>query len=81
MALDGQPQVDKGKLKFDSKTQVKLGNLNLSLSQMADRLGIPVDRLERQLVLQLERGNLQIEDLELIDDRAAITGILDGDRP
>ncbi|MBK4732704.1 hypothetical protein JJD41_22965 [Oxynema sp. CENA135] len=81
MALQGQPQVDKGKLKFDSKTQVKLGNLNLSLSQIADRLGIPVDRLERQLVLQLERGNLQIEDLELIDDRAAITGILDGDRP
>jgi hypothetical protein len=81
MALDGQPQVDQGKLKFDSETQVKLGNLNLSLSQMADRLGLPVDRLERQLVLQLERGNLQIEELELIGDRAAITGILDGDRP
>lgn len=74
VALRGKPSLEEGKLKLDENTEIKIGHLTFPLIELGDRLGIPKSQIEEQMNVQLSLGNLKIEDLQIIDNNALITG-------
>jgi hypothetical protein len=77
VAILGKPQVANGQVKWDDNTKIKLGNLNLSISELAQRLGIPQEQLEHKLNLSLQLGRLKVNDMELKDNKVLLRGSVD----
>ncbi len=74
VGISGNPQIENGQLKWDNNTQIKLGNLSLSLLELSRRLEIPKEKLEQKLNLSLPLGRLKVKDMELIDDKVLLRG-------
>lgn len=55
VGIEGKPRVEDGQLMFDDNTKIKLGNLSLTMAQLASRLGIPKDSLERSISLEIKK--------------------------
>lgn len=47
VAISGQPKIENGKIKLDKNTNIKIGNLNLSVPELAQRLGISSEKLNK----------------------------------
>ncbi|MEW6494321.1 MAG: hypothetical protein AB1589_17675 [Cyanobacteriota bacterium] len=77
VAISGQPKIENGKVKLDETTKIKLGNLSLSIPELAQRLGISQEEIERNLHLSLKLENLKVNELEITDDKALIKGLVD----
>ena len=74
VGISGNPQIENGQLKWDNNTQIKLGNLSLSLAELSQQLGIPQEKLEQKLNLSLPLGRLKVNDMEVIDDKVLLRG-------
>jgi hypothetical protein len=77
VGISGKPQIEKGQLKWDDNTKVKLGKLSFSLSELSQRLGISQEQLEQNLNLSLQLGRLKVNDLEVTDDKVLLQGSVD----
>lgn len=77
VAILGKPQIENGQLKWDDNTKIKLGNLNLTISELAQRLGIPQEQIEHKLNLSLQLGRLKVNDMELKDNKVLLRGSVD----
>ena len=77
LGISGKPRIENGQLKLDENTQVKLGNLSLSLAELSQRLGIPQEQLEQKLSLSLQLGRLKVNDMTLADDKVLLKGSVD----
>ncbi len=71
LGFEGHPRVVDGELVLDEQTQVNVGNLRLSLTELSQRLDIPLEELTR---LRLQLGRLQVQELELQQDTAVLRG-------
>lgn len=76
LAIEGQPQLVNHQLQFDPNTQVKLGNLKMTLADIAKTLKIPESQLEKSLPINLQLGNLEIHQIELKDNQALLRGFI-----
>jgi hypothetical protein len=74
VSMVGKPIAKDGKIKFDRDTQIKVGNLSLTIAELAQNLGVSEDKLDRLVNLQLEQQKMQIESLELDGDKMKIAG-------
>jgi hypothetical protein len=74
IGLEGKPQLENNQLKFDSNTRVQLGDLSFTLTEVADRLGIPPEKLQERINVELQLGNLQVKDIEFQNGNAVIKG-------
>lgn len=55
VGIEGDVQVNaEGAIDFDETTKVRIGNLQFSLKEVAQRLGIPPEILQEELQIQLE---------------------------
>ncbi len=72
IGIEGQPKLENGQLQFDDNTKIKVGNLSLTLAELSQRLGVPQEKIERQLALKLE--GFDIRDLELVDNQVVVKG-------
>lgn len=72
IGISGQPKLANGKLQLDDNTQIKVGNLSLTLPELAQRLGVPPEKIEQELALKLH--NFDIRDLELVDNQVIVKG-------
>lgn len=77
VAISGQPKIEDGKVKLDKTTKIKLGNLSLSVPELAQRLGISQRKIEQNLHLSLQLKNLTVNEIEITDDKALIKGLVD----
>jgi hypothetical protein len=77
IGISGQPQIDKGEVKWDNTTKIRLGNLSLSLSELSQQLGIPQEQIEQQLTLSPQLGKLKVNDMEVTDDKVVLRGVVD----
>jgi hypothetical protein len=76
LAIEGQPQLVNHQLQFDPNTQVKFGNLTMTLADIAKTLKIPESQLEKALPVNLQLGNLEIHQIELKDNQALLRGFI-----
>jgi hypothetical protein len=70
IGIEGKPQLDNGQLALPNNSQVRIGNLTFSLSEVAQKLGVPRDRLQQSLNLNIDELNLQ--DLQFKDNEVIL---------
>ena len=76
VAISGQPKIEKGKIKLDENTKIKIGNLSLSIPELAQRIGISSETIEQNIHLSLKVEKLNIKELEITDDKALLKGLV-----
>lgn len=74
VGIEGKPAVQDGQLILSQDTRVKLGDLSFTLPEVAQRLGISEQELQRQISLQLQTNGLKISDIELVGNSAVLRG-------
>ncbi|MFE1747607.1 hypothetical protein [Coleofasciculus sp. H7-2] len=74
IGVEGKPRVEDGQLKLEEETKIKVGNLSFTTSELSQRLGIPKEKIEQRLKLELELGRLKINDIEIKENNASIKG-------
>lgn len=72
LGIVGTPTAQGGKLQFGNSTQVKIGNLKLSLAELGQHLGVAPMTLAQGLGLDL--GPLRIQTIQLGDGEVIIQG-------
>ncbi len=74
LAIEGKPTVKNGQLLFDETTKIKVGNVSLTLSEAAQKLGMSRKELEEKISLELQVGRVQVNEINFVGDRALIRG-------
>jgi hypothetical protein len=70
----GKPIVVDSKIKLDRDTQIKIGKMNFTISQLAENLGIAPEKIQQAIDLKLQQQHLRIDRVEVDNDRLAIEG-------
>jgi hypothetical protein len=70
IGIEGKPKLENGQLTLPNNSQVRIGNLTFSLSEVAQKLGVPRDRLQQSLNLNIDQLNLQ--DLQFKDNEVIL---------
>lgn len=76
IAIEGKPQLTQGRLQFDRNTKVKIGNISLTIEELANRLGVPSATIEQRLNLQLQFNDLKVDQIQFEDESAVIQGVV-----
>lgn len=63
IGVEGKLRAKNGRLQFDNNTKIKLGNVKLTIQEIADILGVPPEKIRRRL--DLEMNKLNIDEVEL----------------
>jgi hypothetical protein len=74
VGLVGKPVVEGQKIKFDEDTQIKVGNMNFTISQLAENLGVSQDKIQQAIDLRLQQQNLQVDRVNLTNNQIEIDG-------
>ena len=74
IGIEGKPRVQDGKMQFDDQMRVHVGNLSLTVAELADRLGVPPEKVKERLKLELQLQNLNVNDIELQNGTAILRG-------
>ncbi len=74
IGIAGKPIVESGKIKFAPDTQVKVGNMNFTISQIAEDLGASPAKIQQAIDLQLQQQNFQVDRVNLGNNGLAIEG-------
>jgi hypothetical protein len=75
VGLEGQVSISGGQVQLHPATQVKVGNLSLSLNQVSQHLGVSPAVLEQKLSLHLARfKGVTVQSAQLLDDSLVIQG-------
>ncbi|MBD1899054.1 hypothetical protein NDI44_07605 [Trichocoleus sp. DQ-A3] len=74
IGVEGKPRVENGQLKLEEQTKIKVGNLSFTTAELSQRLGIPQEKIEQRLKLELELGRLKINDIEIKENNASLKG-------
>ena len=70
IGIEGQPKLKNGQLTLPNNSQVRIGNLTFTLSEVAQRLGVDPTRLQQSLNLNVDELNLQ--DLQFKDNEVIL---------
>ncbi|NDJ19617.1 hypothetical protein [Myxacorys almedinensis] len=74
IGIEGKPRIQDGKVQFDDETRVRVGNLRLTIAEIAERFGVSPDQVKEQLALRLQFNNLHVKDIELLNGTAILRG-------
>lgn len=74
VGVEGKPTVVNGQLQFDDSLRIRVGNLRLTFTDVAERLGLSEAMLWEKLTQEL--GTLQIKDIEVAGDQLRLRGTL-----
>jgi hypothetical protein len=74
VAIQGKPLVKNGQIVLDENGKVKIGNMTLTMGELAKKLGVSVTDLQEELNLKLPLNRLQIEQIQIEGDKIQIRG-------
>ncbi len=74
VGIVGKPVVEGSRIKFDDDTQIKVGNMNFTIAQLANNLGVSKDKIKQALDLKLQQQNLKVNRVDLTNNQMAIEG-------
>jgi hypothetical protein len=74
IAIEGEPTVENGQLKFGENSRIRLGNLSFTASEIAQRLGVPEEEVRKRINLELQLRGLDVNDVKLIKDGIVLQG-------
>ncbi len=74
LGIVGKPMFDGKRIEFDESTQIKVGNINFTIAQIAENLGVSPDKIQQAIDLKLQSKNLKIDRIDLQNDGLKIEG-------
>jgi hypothetical protein len=74
IGIVGKPIVEGSKVKFSEDTEIKVGGMNFTISQLADNLGVPPAKIQQMIDLQLQQKNFKIDRVNLSNNGLSIEG-------
>jgi hypothetical protein len=74
IGIVGKPVLKGSKIELDRDTQIKVGNMNFTISQLAENLGVSPDKVQRAIDLKLQQKNLKIDRVNLENNQLQIEG-------
>jgi hypothetical protein len=74
IAIEGEPEVENGQVKFGENTRIRLGDLSFTPAEIAQRLGVPEAEVRKRINLELELRGLDINDVKLMKDGVVLEG-------
>lgn len=77
VGIEGQPRIENGQVMLDENTRIRIGNLSLTVPELAKRLGVSSEQLAQQINLTLPLGYLTLDGLEFTGDRAILRGAVE----
>lgn len=73
VGVEGNPSIQDGQLKLDG-THLRIGNLRLSISDVARQLGVSEDALRERLDREISLDRVGVQDVQLSDGVVKIRG-------
>jgi hypothetical protein len=74
IGIVGKPVVEGNQIRFASDTKIKVGNMNFTIAELAENLGVSPEKIQQAMNLQLQQQNFKVDRVNLLDDRFAIEG-------
>ncbi|MCP2727080.1 hypothetical protein [Limnofasciculus baicalensis] len=74
VGLSGKPTIENGKLTLGNNPEVKIGNLSFTVAELANKLGVPQEKLAQKLNIAVEMGQLKVNDMEVKDNQVVFKG-------
>ncbi|GAP97443.1 hypothetical protein [Leptolyngbya sp. NIES-2104] len=74
IGVEGKPQIQNGKLRFDENARIQVGNMSFTIAEVASRLGVPPEKVQDQLNLELKLRGLTVRDIDFKDGNAILKG-------
>ena len=70
ISVEGKPVMEKGKLNFDSDAKVNIGEMQMTLGELADKLGTTVEKLKKNT--GVEFSDKKINDITIDNNQVII---------
>jgi hypothetical protein len=74
IGVEGKPEMQNGKLRFDQNAKIQIGNMSFTIAEVASRLGVPPEKVQDQLNLEMKLRGLDIKDIDFRDGNAILRG-------
>lgn len=74
IGIVGTPVVEESQIKFGEDTEIKVGNMNFTISQLAENLGVPPAKIQQMIDLQLQQKNFKVDRVNLSGNGLSIEG-------
>jgi hypothetical protein len=74
IGIIGKPLVEDGRIKLDNDTQIKIGKVTFTVTQLAQNLGVSEAKIQQAIELKLQQQNLKVERLNLANNEFSIDG-------
>lgn len=74
IGVEGKPQIQNGKLRFNQNARIQVGNMSFTIAEVANRLGVSPEKVQDQLNLELKVRGLTVNDIDFKDGNAILTG-------
>ena len=74
VGITGSPRVENGRLILGDDTHVQIGNVKLSMAEVARLTGLSPAQLTEQLNLALPQAGVTLDGMEFVDGQAVIRG-------
>lgn len=74
IGVEGKPAIQNGKLHFDENAKIQVGNMSFTIAEVANRLGVPPEKVQDQLNLELKLRGFNVNDIDFADGNAILRG-------
>ena len=74
IGVEGKPEIQNGKLQFNENAKIQVGNMSFTIAEVASRLGVPPEKVQDQLNLELKLRGLTVKDIDFQDGNAVLHG-------
>jgi hypothetical protein len=74
IGIVGKPMFDGKRIEFDESTQIKVGNMNFTITQLSENLGISPEKIQQAIDLKIQQKGLKIDRIDLQNDGLKIEG-------
>jgi hypothetical protein len=75
IGIVGKPMFDGKRIEFDESTQIKVGNMNFTITQLSENLGVSPEKIQQAIDLKLlQQKGLKIDRIDLQKDGLKIEG-------
>lgn len=74
IGVEGKPEIQNGKLRFDQNAKIQVGNMSFTIAEVAQRFGVPPEKVQDQLNLELKLRGLSVKDIDFQDGNAILRG-------
>lgn len=74
IGVEGKPEMQNGKLRFDQNAKIQIGNMSFTIAEVAQRLGVPPEKVQEQLNIEMQMRGLDIKDIDFKDGNAILRG-------